>query len=274
MNTENKYVTADKGEGEMLSVFKKYQGWFIMCECGLAVLVMAFVYDGAKWPAALSIFAGLSAVAFIAMESAAGIMHRKILCILYIEQKPGEFIAAYKPLTELTGVRRNIMFSMKAYLSTGYAAQGDFESALSVLEKMPQLPGKRQLSGEALISGNRCSFYLDAGDLQKAEREYETFTRGREHAGGRLRKELEAADELLRLKLALARGKCGRAEEDGARELLKKSSSPLLRTQLQLLTGQIYLQTGRADFAKEYFKIAAAGGKTVWAAKKAASLLK
>lgn len=258
----------------MLGVFKKYQGWFIMCECGIAVLIMALVYDGSGWPAALLLFVGLSAVAFVIMESCAGVMHRKILCILYVEQKPGEFIAAYRPLTELKGVRRNIMFSMKAYLSTAYAAQGDFDSALSVLEKMPLLGGKRQLSGDALISGNRCSFYLDAGDTQKAEKEYALFRRGMEHASGRLRRELEATDEVLRLKLALARGNCDKAEEDDARERLKKCGSPLLRTQMNLLIGQIYLQTGRLDFAREYLKSAAAASKTLWAAKKAASLLK
>ncbi len=256
----------------MLSVFKKYQGWLIMCECGIAVLAMALIYDGVEWPVSLALFFGLSLLAFIVLETMAGIMHRRILCILYLEQRPKEFIAAYRPLTELRGVRKNILFSMRAYLSNAYAAMGDFNTALAVLEEMPELT-RNNLSARALISGNRCSFLLDMGDVDKAEMEYEIFFQTKGSSSGNLRKELESTAQLLGIKFALARGSCGKTEEDTARELYKKSTSALHKTHMQLLLGQIYLQTGRPDIAKEYLKGAVKGGNALWAVKRAAAIL-
>lgn len=258
----------------MLSVFKKYQGNFIICLCVAAVFAFAFIYDGAPPGKAAIVFLVLGLLSFLVWEAAAGLMHRRLLTLLYNQQRPKEFIAAYTPLTQQSHVRKNVLFSMKAYLSNAHAALGNFSAALQILDEMPQLPPKREAAGRALISGNRCNFYLDSGQTENALQMYETFLQFKGSTRGNLRRELEATDALLKLKIAVAQGQCGKDEEDAGREILKSCVSPLHKTQLQLLLGQIYSQTGRHDIAGEYFKSAAKSDSSLWAVKQAKAELK
>lgn len=257
----------------MLSVFKKYQGWLIICECIIAVFATALIADGVGWHIIIAFVLSLSLIAFVVMDFIAGLMHQRLLGILYVWQKPKEFIVAYEPLTQQKDVRKNVLFSMCAYLSNAHAALGEFDTALLLLDNMPKLSRRRQLAGQALVSGNKCNFYLEKGDLENAQEEYNKLIALKDNATGNLHKELESTAELLDIKLTLAKGACGELDAYRARELYKKSTSALHKTQLRFLLGQIYLQLGRSDLALEYLKEVVKAEENLWVVKQANILL-
>lgn len=258
----------------MLGVFKKYQSWLIICECVFAVFATALIADGKSIVLALAVFSALSLIAFAVLQVLAGLMHQRLLSILYILKKPGNFIAAYTPLTEQRHVRKNVLFTMKAYLANAYAAKGSFKKALDISSDMPKLSGKRQRAAIALISANRTNYYIDAQELDKALEEHERFLINKYCARGSLRRELDVSGELLELKLAIAQGKVDKDIESRARVHYLKGGSALHMAQLNLMLGQMYLKLGSENTARDYLKDAAKAGSELWCAKEAARLLK
>lgn len=255
----------------MLTLFKKYFTYLIAGEAVILALAAALIHDHVSWGWVVAAVLFPSLILLAALEMKAGITHQRLLGILYILQRPEDFIKAYEPVAMQEKVRSNVKFTALAYLSNAYAAMGSFKKALSILDGMPPLPESRRLDGDILLAGNRCSIYLGLGDLENAAAQYGRLTALAAEGGGR---KSGGTAELLRIRLAAAKGEAAASDADYVREELKKNASALHKTELRYILGLIYTQLGEKDFAAAYLNEAAAAGSQLWAGVQAKLLLK
>ncbi len=92
--------------------------------------------------------------------------YQNVLALLYQQLNPGEFISEMEPITKL---RINVATKMtsKAYLAVGYAAQGEFAKAHTVLseDELPETAG----SLKGLLLNNRIYAFLLEGKYDDAK---------------------------------------------------------------------------------------------------------
>lgn len=259
----------------MLTVYKKYLTYLMAGELVILALGAGLIHDGMGWPLAAAAVIILSFVLLVFLEIRAAMLHQRLLGILYLLQRPKDFIEVFKPLSMQKKMRLNARFTVTAYLSNAYAAMGDFKTALEVLDLAPALRGRRGKEAEALLSGNRCSIYLYMGQLQQAEKELERLS-SLSSSDSRRGIRAQQADtlEILRVRLNTAHGGAVQKDADLIRGRLSGKGSALYKTQLRYLLGQIYIQLGEYDFAAHYLNEAAKAGNQIWVSGQAAELLK
>lgn len=255
----------------MLSLFKKYASIFASGECVIFAICAAFIKDGAKNVTVLFVALILSALLFLYCQLKAVSLFQRLLGLLYHWQQPSRFVEAFSPLLGAKRVRNNLLFTVNAYLSNGYAAMGDFEKALSLLDSAPNLPPSRRMAGEVMLCINRCSALLYMAELERAKGQYEKLCGILDdNKESRALREYSKSAELLRLRLRLADGEATKDDADTVREALKEQASAFHKTELNYLLGMIYKQLEECDFARYYLSDAAQNGGETWLAKEAA----
>jgi len=237
----------------MLRVFKKYLWYLIAGESIILMFVAALVHDHSSWLFPILLGLGASIVLFIILELKATSMHLRILGILYTWQKPQDFVQVYEPLSESKNLRKNLRFTMKVYVSNGYAAMGDFSNALKSLDQAPNITGKQAQKSKAIIHCNKCAIYLWSGETEKARQHYQALEKIN-------MKSMESSTELLRLHLSLNEKQVTEEDADCLRSMLKATTSVFHKTELSYLLGDVYYLLGEREFAKSYFTDATQGG--------------
>lgn len=255
----------------MLTVYKKYLGYLFAGETVILALAAALIHDGIGWPAIVAVAVVLSLILLVVLELRAAMLHQRLLSILYHQQQPKDFIQVFFPLSQQRRVRPNAMLTVMAYLSNAYAAQGDFNKALEILDAAPTLRGRRGDEARALLAGNRCSIYLYMGDVARGEKELAELSAL--VSSGKAARQQETL-ELLRTQLATLQGKATQKDADLVRNKISGKGSSLHNTQLSYQLGLIYSQLGEKAFARHYLEEAAKAGKEIWVSRQAAQRLK
>lgn len=223
----------------MIRLFPKCKG---ILTVGLALMFMvsaALYKEVLPWYWALTVFAVGSALVFFVVSLMALKMHNRLLYVFYGAMKPKDFTSFYAELTDRAGLRSNVRFTMKNYLCNAYIASGEFKKALNVLQSLPVIEGRNAQKAKDIIASNRCSVYLDMGELGKAASELS---------------KIESSDrELLDIRLRLLQGGGTKDDADTVRELMKKSSTPYQRLALRYVYAQLCEATGELSFAKTYY---------------------
>lgn len=88
----------------------------------------------------------------------------RLLGYLHMELDPKKFIQGYQAVPDKMKGENNISIS-RSYLADGYAAAGDYEAALSLLEQPPA----GNLAVEGLYAANRAACYLALENAEQAE---------------------------------------------------------------------------------------------------------
>lgn len=254
----------------MINLFSKTKALFILGEAIAFLAAAALYHDGTSGPICILVFIALSIFVYIMMEANAAILYRKLLGLLYISENPLAFISACTPLLTNKYIRANVRFSLQAYLSNAYAASGDFNKALSLLNDMPRLPSKHLQAGKALVASNRCSIYTNMDDAGSAAEQYGLYLKLTNNRNGKQKEEAN----ILRIKISLIEESATQHDADFIRNTLKKRCSPLYQAELQYLLGCIYLSLKENHFAKIYLSEAAKSDKQLWLSNKASEALK
>lgn len=246
----------------MINLFPRCRAYFT-AGLSIALVIAAAVHSaGLNWGVSLAVFFALVFLVYLADSVYAVTLHQKVLAYLYQLQKPRDFIDGYSLLLKAGPIRANVRFSMLANLSNAYAAAGNYNKALALLEDMPPLKGPAKKKAPGLLAGNRCDIYCAMGDAVRAREEYEKVPEG------------DSGRWLLRIKLALLEGQASGQDADDVREALKAPASPFYQTNLNFLLGSLYAQLGQPEFARAYLKKAASCPAQMAVSGKAEALLK
>lgn len=189
----------------------------------------------------------------------------KRLGILHVDLDPEAFAAAY---AEIPGKLKEGCRDQKVcrtYLADGYAAGGNFQKALEILDK-PRDTDEPALRG--LLWQSRCACQLGLGQAEEADRslkELEAVAEGCRAGKGALYENLDTSAKLLRSRLALLTGH--QPDQVWLEDQLSKATYQLRRLDIQQMLAQLALNEGDKEKAAALKKeIQDHGGKTWYAA--------
>lgn len=257
----------------MFTLYKKYLTYWGAGECVLFALAAAVFHDGRSPWLSLGLFAGTSLALFLGLEYMAALTHQKLLGVLYYQQRPADFVQLLERLCGQSRIRANVLFSARAYLSTGYCALGVFDKALDILKEMPPLPRRRQAEEKLLLASNRCSIYLYMGDIPHAREQYALLQDLVSQLSGRIWQKYAPSVRLLEVRLAAGERRCASQDADYILGRLHARQSAYFTTELNFLLGQVYLQLGRLDFARNYLEQAAQSNPGLYVSRQAGAAL-
>lgn len=241
----------------------------------IALSVFTYLWKGA-WQAPALMFAFGTLVLMTVLSMRATAEHQRILMELYGAQNPRAFVKDYAPLVKRRLAPANVRFTLHAYLSNGYAALGEFDTAMAILDGAPTLRGRRKEAAVALLAGNRCNIEIARANLQAACKQW-TLLKAALDSKGVPPKEYAALNGSLAFlvrQLKLLEGSATQEDAEAFEKQLAGTKSPLQRTELSLLLGRARLALGQPELAKPPLTQAAAANKELWAARQADKLLK
>lgn len=246
----------------MIPLFPKCKSALLACGLFSLLFASARLYDGASPFSALLLFVFLMSLGVLGVGAYSVVLHQRLLLLLYGHQQPAEFIRIYEPLRDVKPLAANVRFTLTAYLSNAYAAQGDFDRALQLLDEAPHAGRREETNRRMLLCGNRASIALARGDGDEAAgqlSELESLL-AKARLGKRKRQEQENIVATLRTQLNVLRGENLHAACDYLRAKVEKGGSPLLRTELNYFIGSAYAQRGEAKLARPFLTQSAQAG--------------
>jgi len=202
--------------------------------------------------AALLVALGVIAGRLIALRHASR-EHQKLFQLLYQSADPDRFIREYQPLPGRCKPDSAEYVMTTNYLSSGYAAKGDFAKAVSLLLSLePEQLKFHQLGASALTQNNLCQYYLWMGDVEKAREQLQILEALAEETKSRM----PSVSKNLSSNLRLYQEHLHFLEEQPAdaeyiREEVGFSANLLHRANMQLLLARVLLRQGDAAGAKE-----------------------
>ncbi|MBQ5755078.1 MAG: hypothetical protein IIV90_05365 [Oscillospiraceae bacterium] len=191
----------------MIKLFPGLRIAEIVCYC-MVLTYTGWLYKDGMDPvlAGLAALAAMAVVAF-GVRLRAVMMHQKLVNILYKWLEPARFIASYEPLLKKAAGKPALESTVRNYLSTGYAAGGDFETAIRLLEETPKVEGEQALRGEAFKLTNLSHVCVVMGDVARSEeylRKFEALEAG--DTEGQLGKSMNGTAAILRNYIKVMRG--------------------------------------------------------------------
>lgn len=238
------------------------------------IFTAVLLITGNMIPAILLFVFGLIASRFLS-EYKALKQHQKLLSILYYQKNPVQFISVYEPLLQNPKLRDNIRFTMQSHLVNAYITSGSFDKALEKLDNMPAFPTNSEAFGRSLIIGNRCLICCHQEDLEKAQEAYNEFVKfGESITKKQQRFSYIESKTILTIRIKMLKGKCSKQDALDLRERLAKQIPPLQKAELQYLLGRVYQVLKEHALAQNALKEAASAGDQLFAARKAAELVK
>ncbi|NCB05094.1 MAG: hypothetical protein EOM69_06180 [Clostridia bacterium] len=240
----------------------------------VSLSVITYFWKGA-WQAPVLMFLFGTVVLMTVLSMRATAEHQRILMELYGAQNPRAFVKDYAPLLKRRLAPANVRFTLHAYLSNGYAALGEFDKAMAILDSAPALRGRRKQAAVALLAGNRCNIELARGNLEAACKQW-TLLKAALDSKGVMPKEYAALSGSLAFllrQLKLLEGSVTQEDAEAFEKQLAGTKSPLQRTELSLLLGRTWLALKQTDKAKPPLSQAAAANRELWAARQADKLL-
>ncbi len=256
----------------MIPLFPQCRSVWLGGEAVLFMLAAARLYDKAPLLQAALLFAVGSLILIFALNAWAVLLHHRLLLVLVSLQKPEAFIAAYEPLLAVKGVARHIRFTLHAYLSNGYAAKGDFDRALALLDQAPAIRGRQAVKQRVILCVNRCCIALAREDAARAERllgELPDLLAQLRPADRQAQAQIHAQ---MTAQLAVLRAEADAQTCDVLREQIKRTGSNLRRTELSFSLAQAYLHLNQRQLAKPYLQQACAPGQDLFISRKALAL--
>ncbi|MBR5226183.1 MAG: hypothetical protein IKV90_11060 [Clostridia bacterium] len=258
----------------MIFLFSQSRAVLIALEALTFLFMMTRIYDGASALGTLLVFLIGSVIAVLVAGFFAGMLHHRLLLVLYSLKRPDDFIRLYEPLLSSKWIPSNVRFTINAYLSNGYAAKGDFARARELLDNAPQISKRRKTDCDLILCGNRANIALFEGAAKEAEAQLQLMEQliasGAMDAQKRTLQ--QAILKTLCAQLHILSGECHMQDCDMLREESKKPGSALRRTELSYFIGKAYMLLNQPALAKEYLEDAAAS-KELHAGRLAANAL-
>lgn len=154
----------------MIQAFKKSRFGF-NAVIAISIAIAAAIWSRDKdYPVFVPIIASVLtlAIGYIAARLLGNILaaseNTRHLGYLHMELDPKKFIAGYQDIPGRMKGESNIAIS-RSYLADGYAAAGDYETAISLLADPPV----DNLAVQGLYAANRAGFYLALENTDSAE---------------------------------------------------------------------------------------------------------
>ena len=253
----------------MINLFSKSKGYFT-AGLSLCFLVAAgLLHDHKPWYTILAITLTGVYLSWLIASISAFMLHRRILNLFYAQLNPHVFITVYQPLLRKANIRKNILFTMKCYLSNAYAAEGQYQKALAVLDSVPVFTGKKRRQCEAILAGNRCELYC-AQEMPGAAREEYLKLEELVSAGEVSQKPIL---DLLQAKIHLLEGKATKEDYEVVRGLLSPTATRYYQVTVKYLLGRFNEQLGEIAFARAYYSEVAKAAPQIAVAGNAAKRL-
>ncbi len=217
---------------------------------GASVLLLIWQMDGAMrvW-AFLALFA-LSVVVLLlhsAKNQKSNRLVESLLDILQKEVNPGKFIEESEKALKSTK-NRALRSTLSLNLAVGYAATGDYDSAIRIMKEIPI--GTADKMSKAMFYNNAAAFYAEKGAVNEG---LEAYVLGQPHF-------MKAGKDIPIAYLTLTKGLLAFAEEkyEEAIELFENARSKGFEdrhslTKLQLFYGKALAATGKTKEAKNMF---------------------
>ncbi|MBQ2853901.1 MAG: hypothetical protein IJE81_00340 [Oscillospiraceae bacterium] len=153
----------------MIQAFRKSKlGFYGMLALSMGIAAAVWAQDQ-NYPIFVPIIAtvltlAIGSIAALLMGNIlAASENTRLLGYLHMELDPKKFIQGYQAVPDKMKGENNIAIS-RSYLADGYAAAGDYETAISLLTDPPA----DNLAVQGLYAANRAGFYLALQDTDKA----------------------------------------------------------------------------------------------------------
>lgn len=259
----------------MIFLFSQSRAVLIALEALTFLFMMTRIYDGASVLGVLLVLLIGSIIAVLGAGFYAGMLHHRLLLILYSLGRPDDFIRVYQPLLSSKWIPSNVRFTINAYLSNGYAAKGDFSRARELLDNAPKTAKSRKTDCDLILCSNRANIALFEGAIKEAQAQLQIMEQliSSGALDAQKRSLQQAILNTLRAQLHIVSGECHVQDCDLLREESKKPGSVLRRTELSYFIGKAYLLLDQPSLAKEYLEDAAAS-KELHAGRLAANALR
>ncbi len=187
---------------------------------------------------------------------------------LHMELDPDKFIAAYGPVPPRLDKGSRDRAVAHAYLSDGYAAKGDFDRALSLLEEGFAGADLQDASLRGLYLSNKSALELALGRLEegrKTARALGELIDGCWRSKNALARNLQDALLLLKADISLQEGKL--PDKKPLEELYERCAYNLRRFEIDRLLTLRALATGDKEEARKHLeRLTTYGGKTRYTA--------
>ncbi len=146
---------------------KLFVAQFVFIAIAVAAGVGGYVAAGS----ATLLIGGILAAIFIfcGVQMGAVVYHQKLVNHLTKDMAPDAFIAAYEYLLKQSENKPTYNCTVRNYLSTGYMAKGDFDTAKKLLEESPVVEGSQKARGDAIRYSNLCNLCIAKEDLTGAD---------------------------------------------------------------------------------------------------------
>lgn len=238
----------------------------------LALAVAVWVRDRA-YPIYIPILASLLtlAIGLVAARLLGNVIanqcNTKALGILHVDMDPKKFLEKYKTVPEMMKKDTAGYVLARAYLADGYAADGDFLTAMQTLCPVDAEPCQKDIALRGLYYNNYCRYALGAGDLVKAEEAaagLEMVVEGARVSKPALSTNLAESLRLHRNQIACITGEP--VEQEWLTEQMEKATYLLRRMDAAQALAQDAMNRGDTPKAREYLRILSReGGKTYFA---------
>ena len=267
----------------MVAYFKKQTWLFMIGGLALGLLVTAVLWN--TYLADSALFLKLT---YVLMLSLLGVVAGRILAakwcskrlqelgdLLYANCDPDAFIQAFEPIVRRVPEDNVVLADGCVKLSFAYEAKGDFEKALSYLDK-PDLDKLKlhRLQADSILTNQRMRVQLLMEDTSGAAASLRNLRQLEADAGQRakmLAEQIHAVAELGQRWLNyLAHGE---TDTHYISEEAELSKNDIYRAEMELLCGRMHFSDGEDKLAAVEYKNAVKHGRGLWPGKKAAELL-
>lgn len=205
------------------------------------------------------------------------IQNNKYLGILHIDLDPERFIAAYKSVPNKIPESSRERAITAAYLADGYAAMGDFDKALEIMDSFVKAKAEQDIALRGLYNSNICGYLVSEKKTAQAKAALEqlkSVIRECEGQKPQLAENLKANAELLKARIDCADNNVTDAK--WLEEALKTAGFKLRRLEILQTLAMLSLRKGRFDEAKiRLEELADESGKTwynAWARQRLADI--
>ncbi len=261
----------------MLKLIKLYPHFLLIPIVGALVLLFVaarMVAAGVSFVvAALVLIIGFAILCILGMSYAVNANQNK-LCWLYQDLEPERFVVMYEKLLPRAKKDPDLEVNLRAHMANGYAAYGEFEKALAVMDAAPEIPDEElNRTAKILLLNNRAQIYFQ---LEQAEKGKECMDQMRvllSQSSEALQKQYEENLRMMRCHYEALTGVC--RDDAYLREVVRNSTTNLFRVNASLLLARVYLSQGETEMARSYLEQTYEKGRDwLWPTQKAVEMMK
>ena len=225
---------------------------------------------------ALIVLVGGSALLYVLSLSYGVSEYQNRLAWLYQNLEPERFIEKFEKMLPRAKKYPVQEVTVRAHLANAYAALGQFEKALELLDGVPDLSGaeeSEQVAAKLLVLNNKAQIYFQIEQADKGKACLDELRATLPQATDALRKSYEENERILQCHYEALTGVC--TSDAYLRTLLTEGSTALFRVNISFLLARVYLSQGEKNMARSYMEETYEKGRDwLWPTQKAQEMMK